>query len=274
MSAESINDNVKDLIIPCWPTPPIIGSAVTTRFGGVSLPPYDSFNLATHVGDDPASVRLNRLSLVEQLGLPAEPAWLEQTHSVNVVHTDQTFESAAPLNADASIGTRRGDCGSHRNDNSICVVLTADCLPILLCDKAGEQIAAVHAGWRGLVNGIVDATISSFQASPQQIMAWLGPAISQPYFEVGAEVKAQFENKNLHYQAAFKPAARAEHWYADLYVLAKIQLQALGVTEIYGGGYCTYSDSTTQNEEQANRFYSYRRDRETGRIASLIWFKN
>ena len=262
--------NLNNMIIPDWPAPSSIGAAVTTKAGGCSRAPYEDFNLAMHVGDNPACVQSNRLDLLKLLDLPSEPAWLEQVHGTNVVNAKQASLSEMPLKADASYSADGSD---------VCVVMTADCLPILLCDTQGRQIAAVHAGWRGLANGIIGKTLEAFDDTSGSIIAWLGPAISQPYFEVGAELKTHFEKNNINNREvfgreAFGPSVRESHWYADLYCLAKNQLRASGVSAIYGGEYCTYSNSAlSEKKRDSKRFFSYRRDGATGRMASLIWFK-
>lgn len=254
-----------DLVIPDWPAPSTVGAIVSTRLGGVSGAPYDDFNLATHVGDDSSSVRRNRLKLLESLGLPGEPAWLEQVHGTCVVNATDASTNKKPLIADASYSSEVG---------GVCVVMTADCLPILLCHKVGGQVAAVHAGWRGLASGIIEETLKAFEGPSHNIIAWLGPAISQPYFEVGDEVKKQFEQNNLNSELAFKPSARDHHWHADLYALAKSQLLVLGVSAIYGGNYCSYSNRiSSETKTERYRFFSHRRDGVTGRMATLIWLK-
>ncbi len=238
-----------DLIIPDWPAPANVRAVVTTRPGGVSLAPYDSFNLALHVGDDPAAVVENRARLRDRLQQP-EPLWLRQVHGIRVVAADQA--SAEP-EADGSFSARAG---------AVCAVLTADCLPVLLCDRQGSRVAALHAGWRGLANGIIEAGVSALQARPSDLLAWLGPAIGPEQFEVGAEVRAAFMAVDPGAEAAFRPHISGK-FLADIYRLARLRLTALGVTAIHGGDFCTVSD--------ARRFYSYRRDGVTGRMASLIW---
>lgn len=246
------------MIIPDWPVPSSVRSIVTTRMGGESLGVYERFNLATHVGDDATSVKLNRKKLRIHCGLSAEPAWLQQVHGTNVVDATYVLQGQTPKVADASYST---------DFNAACVVMTADCLPILFCNKSGSQVAATHAGWRGLAAGIVTETVKSFSDPAEDIIVWLGPAISQQHFEVGDEVRQLFEDGSPANRTAFVPSQRENHWYADLYALAKNQLLALGLRNIYGGGFCTFSDM----EKGSQRFYSYRREGETGRFASLIW---
>lgn len=241
-----------DWIAPDWPALPQVRACTTTRSGGMSDYPFDSLNLADHVGDDPIRVAANRRRLEELLGLPAPPAWLQQVHGVEVAHLT-TSRLDSPPRADAAITRERGVA---------CAVLTADCLPVLLCDQQGTQVAAVHAGWRGLAEGVLEATVQAMAVSGDRLLAWLGPAIGAHAFEVGEEVRAAFYSRDPWCGDAFRPA-RDGHWGADLYALARRRLHTLGITAVYGGGWCTYSD--------ARRFYSYRRDGETGRMASLIW---
>ncbi len=246
-------------ITPDWPVPANVRSYITTRAGGVSLPPYAGNNLGLHVGDNPAQVATNRAQLSVGLGLQNTPQWLEQIHGVKVV------------NAKIDGVVRTAD-GSYSNQpGHTCLVMTADCLPILLCDKQGTQVAALHCGWRSLAKGICARGLQKFTANPGDILAYLGPAISQPHFEVGVDVlEAFFKAARDQQQAdriasAFVSAPRPLHFYADIYALARAELRALGVTAIYGGDYCTYADEA--------RFYSYRRDKVTGRMASLIWLE-
>lgn len=244
-------------INPDWPAPAHVRACITTRAGGISLPPYASNNLGLHVGDDPESVAKNRTQLSDELGLMHRPQWLEQIHGVKVI------------NAKTDGVVRTAD-GSYSNQpNHACLVMTADCLPILLCDKQGTQVAALHCGWRSLAKGICARGVQKFSTKPADILAYLGPAISQPHFEVGVDVLEAFFKSARSQQhadkiaAAFISAQRPLYFYADIYALARAELNALGVTAIYGGGYCTYADEA--------RFYSFRRDKVTGRMASLIW---
>ena len=206
-------------------------------------------NLALHVGDDPDAVRLNRSIL--RASLPADPVWLDQVHGHSVVDAST---SVAAVRADASFARRRG---------VVCAVLTADCLPVLLCDHAGTVVAAAHAGWRGLSSGIVEATVDAMGVAPDSIMAWLGPAIGPSAFEVGSEVREIFCDGDLEAQSAFAPGARPGKWLADLYLLARVRLIRAGVVQVAGGSRCTY--------REGRHFYSYRRDGITGRFASLVW---
>jgi len=236
------------LIIPEWPAPNNVRAMQTTRIGGVSSAPYDSLNLGEHVGDAPLVVARNRMSLSKLL--PSEPVWLKQVHGNIVVNADQT--SCLPQ-ADACIARHR---------DAVCVVMTADCLPILLCDSMGSVVGVAHAGWKGLMAGVIEATVREMDVPPQSLMAWLGPAISQPAFEVGAEVRDAFANADPRAAAAFIPGLDGK-WLADLYALVGMRLNALGITKIYGGGYCTY--------RERERFFSYRRDGATGRMGTFIW---
>ena len=215
--------------------------------------------MGLHVGDAPALVEQNRNALCEHLGLNKSPQWLEQIHGVKVVNAKS---DGLVRTADGSFSNEKGQA---------CVVMTADCLPMLLCDEAGTQVAAIHCGWRSLAKGITAKALEKFTGSPKKILAYLGPAISQPQFEVGVDVlEAFFDTARSSAHAdtiasAFISAQRPLHFYADMYALARAELNALGVTHIYGGDYCTYA--------QADEFYSYRRDKVTGRMASLIWLE-
>ncbi len=240
------------MIVPDWPAPPNVRAVTTTREGGVSLPPYDSLNLADHVGDSAAAVLANRRHLGKQLDLPAEPRWLDQVHGNTAVDAATCGERPP---ADASFSRRAG---------VVCAVLTADCLPVLLCTRDGSAIAAAHAGWRGLVSGVLESTVEALGTEPQQLLAWLGPAIGPAAFEVGAEVREAFVAKHSAAGAAFTARVNGR-WLADLYRLARIRLRAAGVGAVHGGGFCTLTDR--------ERFYSFRRDKITGRMASLIWLQ-
>lgn len=242
-------------IEPDWPAPANVFALSTTRQGGFSLPPYDSFNLAQHVEDDVALVAANRELLVRALPSGAQVQWLNQVHGVHVV---QALQDVAYPQADASWSTQA--C-------AVCAVMTADCLPVLFCTRSGDRVAAAHAGWRGLLDGVLEATLEALAAPPGELLAWLGPAIGPGAFEVGEEVRDAFlavqgaDQQAI--ESCFQPSAgRSGHYFADLYALARIRLHAAGITALYGGDYCTYSDS--------RRFFSYRRDGQTGRMASLI----
>lgn len=246
---------ISDFIIPDWPAPANVHSVQTTRNGGVSTGPFASLNLGNHVQDDPLHVAHNR-QLLSQF-LPSEPVWLNQVHGVEVV--DAANADCVP-NADASFTTRH---------NTVCVTMTADCLPILLCDTAGTVVASIHAGWRSLCDGVIEATIAKILTSTTvkavDLMAWLGPAIGPTAFEVGSEVRAQFIAKDAQAESAFQPKGN-EKWLGNIYSIATQRLDNLGVSQIYGGQqeqFCTVSDSA--------RFFSFRRDNITGRMATMIW---
>lgn len=234
---------------PDWPLPPGVRAASTTRQGGVSVGAFGGFNLGDHVGDDPRAVAANRAALASALRLPAPPVWLSQVHGCAVAGPDDPPGSTA----DARYADRPG---------VVCAVLTADCLPLLLCSDDGREVAAVHCGWRGLAAGIVGAAVGRFAAPAGAVSAWLGPAIGPAVFEVGDEVREAFVHADAGAAACFE-AGRGTRWLADLFGLARGALLAGGVQRIFGGGVCTVAD--------AARFYSYRRDGVTGRMASLIW---
>ncbi|MDG6236802.1 peptidoglycan editing factor PgeF [Glaesserella parasuis] len=239
-------------ILPTWSVPDFVHAFTTTREGGVSQAPFDSLNLGDHVTDDLQSVQTNREILQEQGNLPHFPLYLTQTHSTRVLRLPYEQND---IEADA-VYTNQA--------NQVCLVMTADCLPVLFCSKDGKEIAAAHAGWRGLCDGVLEATVAEFECKPENICVWLGPAIGPTAFQVGEDVIEQF--------CAFDPQAR-EAFVADeyisgkflgnLYQIAHQRLNKLGITEIAGGDYCTYCD--------AEQFFSYRRDKVTGRMATLIW---
>lgn len=237
-----------DWIHPDWPAPANVRALVTTRRGGASSGPYSSMNLATHVGDDPAAVAHNRALLRREL--PAEPRWLEQVHGCEVVEGETVC--AAP----------RADAGVARTPGVVLAVMTADCLPVLLTDRAGSVIGIAHAGWRGLVGGVIEATIAAMQVAPRDMVAWLGPAIGPAGFEVGGEVREAAIAAQSTASQAFVACGPGK-WLADIYRLACLRLAHAGVGSVSGGKFCTVQD--------ADRFYSYRRDRVTGRMAALIW---
>ncbi len=239
------------LIYPDWPAPSWVHAVSTTRQGGVSSGPFSSFNLAQHVGDSNDNVSLNRARLVGNVCLSQEPAWLAQVHGNRVLDV-ANIDSNGLTEADASYASKAGQA---------CVVMTADCLPILLCHRKKKIVATVHAGWRGLVRGVVEATLSPFGDDRSQIIAWLGPGISNKAFEVGDDVCQAFATDKD--KPSCFSATSETRWHADLYELARLRLNRAGVDAIYGGEFCTYTDS--------ERFFSYRRDGKTGRMASLIW---
>lgn len=236
-----------------WPAPGRVRVLATLRTGGVSAAPYDSFNLAQHVGDDPARVAANRASLRERGGLPDEPLWLNQVHGCAVVIHDGP--QASPPTADAAVAFEPG---------RVCAVMTADCLPVVLADRAGRRVGVAHAGWRGLAGGVVEATVQALGVPAADLVAWLGPAIGQAAFEVGPEVRAAFVQRLPAAEAAFLPGAPGK-FQADLYALARAVLAQAGVADVHGGGWCTATDR--------ERFFSFRRDGHTGRMATLAWLE-
>ncbi|GAA3589169.1 purine nucleoside phosphorylase YfiH [Gibbsiella greigii] len=241
---------MNSLIVPDWPRPERVRACATSRHGGVSRPPYDSLNLGTHVGDDAQAVAANRARLVAGAALPQMPVWLEQVHGTRVLRLDGT----PPQDVCA-------DAVYTRLVGQVCAVMTADCLPVLFCSRSGDEVAAAHAGWRGLCQGVLENTVAAFAAGPGDISAWLGPAIGPQRFEVGAEVRAAFIAVDPQAAGAFTPYG--DKFLADIYQLARQRLGRAGVTAVYGGGRCTVAES--------RQFFSFRRDGITGRMASLIW---
>lgn len=236
-----------DWIEPVWSAPRCVRAVSTLRTGGVSGGDYASLNLGHHVGDDGECVRENRRRLQQGLSLPAEPIWLRQVHGIRVIDA-------------AAADDRTADAAFARQPGLVCAVLTADCLPILLCSVDGECVAAVHAGWRGLAAGVVEAAVEAL--GTRNLLAWLGPAIGSDAFEVGGEVREIFLRQNEAFASSFRTAGSGK-WFADIYSIARLQLAQLGITECSGEDLCTHSD--------AERFFSYRRDGQTGRMATLIW---
>lgn len=237
-----------DWIVPDWPAPVNVKAFITTRAGGVSAGPYAGLNLGLRTGDDPVAVEVNRQRL--RTALPAEPKWLRQVHGADVVDADTVPDMPE---ADAAVA---------RAPHTVCAVLVADCIPVLLADRAGSAVAVAHAGWRGLARGVVERTIERLARPPGELLVYLGPGIGPGAFEVGADVREAFLGSDAAAEAAFTPRA-AGKWMADLFLLARQRLARCGVRRIYGGGSCTHSDP--------RRYYSYRRDGATGRMAALIW---
>lgn len=243
-------------IKPDWPVPAGIVALSTTREGGFSKSVYAGLNLGRHVGDDPGSVNRNRDALLATLPRGTTLQWLEQVHGCKVIEANQTQ------------GTPTADASWASASGVGCAVMTADCLPVLFCSKDGNKIAAAHAGWRGLNQGVLEVTARALSASPADLLVWLGPAIGPQAFEVGAEVREQFlcastTSTQDDISRCFRENTLNPGFYwADLYALARVRLAAVGISDIYGGGLCTFSD--------ANRFYSYRRDGQTGRMATVI----
>ena len=241
------------VIRPDWPAPPTIRAVVTTRtMAGHSRPPFGALNLGARCGDDVIAVAANRAALVPMFDLPASPRWLCQLHGTVIFDADAGIPADAEPEADAAFA---------RRSEVVLAILTADCLPILFCADDGSAIAAAHAGWRGLAAGMIEATIARLGVPASRLLAWLGPAIGPASYEVGDEVRAAFVALDAQAASAFVPT-RVGHWHCDLYALARQRLARVGVARVSGGGFDTFSDP---------RFYSYRRDRETGRFASLIW---
>ena len=258
------------IIEPEWPAPKGVRSAFTLRTGGVSVSPYDSLNVGAHVGDVAAAVEENRRRMREQLGLPAEPVWLRQVHGVEVANLDVVADPLAPvghLNAGAeaalplALGFVRADAAVTRVAGRVCVIQVADCMPVLFAARDGSAVGAAHAGWRGLAGGVLEETVRCLPVPAVQLIAWLGPTIGQDHFEVGDEVRAAFMSHDPDAAFSFEANARGR-WQCDLYALARRRLVALGVRDIFGGGWCTYTD--------AERFFSYRRDGQCGRMAALV----
>jgi len=242
------------MITPDWPAPACVKALVTTRQGGVSQAPFDGFNVGLHVGDNPPRVQQNRQQLQQYLNTACQPQWLQQVHGRDAVAAKS--DGSVP-EADACFSNLPG---------LPCAVMTADCLPVFFCSRQGDKVAVAHAGWRGLAEGVLEATIDKLKVPPAELMVWLGPAIGPEQFEVGDDVRAIFMAFSEASAAAFKPQPnKPGHWLADIYQLARLRLNQQGVDAIYGGSFCTYSD--------AERFFSYRRDGVTGRMASVIWIE-
>lgn len=238
---------------PDWPLPANVRAIVTTReVAGVSAPPFDRFNLGSRCGDAPEAVKANRAALVSVLDLPESPCWLRQVHGNEVFDVDACAAHEHEPQADAAVA---------RESGAVLAILTADCLPILLCADDGAAIGAAHAGWRGLAGGVIEATLARLGVPAARVSAWLGPAIGAQSYEVGDEVRSAFIDHAAAAGAAFVPT-RPGHWLCDLYFLARQRLHAAGVERVSAGGLDTFTDA---------RFYSHRRERETGRFASLIW---
>jgi len=233
-----------------WPVSDKVVAGTTLRTGGVSQGEFDSLNLAAHVGDDPALVDENRRRLRNECALPSEPAWLKQVHGTEVIVAPP---ASARMEADAIV---------TRDPGLVCGILTADCLPVVLASEDGTEIAAAHAGWRGLCAGILEATVATMNARPGQILAWFGPAISQPAFEVGSEVRQRFLDQGRAAADYFSENDNGR-WQADLYGLAASRLRGCGVARVFGGGLCTHTDQ--------GRFFSYRREGCCGRMATFIY---
>lgn len=237
-------------IVPDWPAAPSVRALMTTRNGGVSQGPYASLNLGLKVDDDPQVVTRNRARLRESL--PAEPKWIAQVHGSRVADADRLE------------GLEEADGSVSRRPGTVCAVMIADCLPVLLSDRSGTVVGAAHAGWRGLAAGVIENTVRAMQVDPAELIAWMGPAIGPGAFEVGADVRSAFVDRDPGAATAFADH-RPGKWLADLFWLARRRLHAIGVTDVHGGGLCTVADP--------QRFFSHRRDRVTGRMAALVWIQ-
>ena len=246
------------LLTPQWPAPANIQAAFTLRGGGVSAPPFGALNVAAHVGDDLEAVKENRRRIRAGLRLPAEPAWMEQVHGVQVLDLDVDQTPAAAANP----GIPTADAAVTRRAGRVCVVQVADCLPVLFAARDGSAVAAAHAGWRGLAAGVLEATVARLSVDPARLLAWVGPGIGVAHFEVGEDVRNAFLARDGAAASAFRGNARGR-WQCDLVALARARLVALGITALFGGEWCTYAD--------AAHFFSYRRDGRCGRMAALIW---
>ena len=251
MSGLSTTAGGLEILRPDWPAPAWVRAASTTRVGGVSRGPHAGLNLGRSSGDESAAVDENRRLLFAALQLPAEPSWIRQVHGSRAVR--------APL----AVPEPEADACWTDHPGVVCLVQSADCLPVLLCDEAGRAVAAAHAGWRGLCAGVLENTVRAMGVAPQRLLAWLGPAIGPAAFEVGAEVRAAFIAVDAAADGAFVPATEPHKYRADLFALARQRLARAGVVHVYGGGQCTFNDP--------RRFHSYRRDGISGRMASLIW---
>ena len=253
-----------------WPAPPGVRALATTRFGlGVSLPPFDAFDLGLRNGDDVAAVAENRLQLEAALQLPSSPCWLRQVHGTHVVRFDCPHPNPPPHAGEggeravqAGGGEPDADAAVTSEPGTVLAILTADCLPVAFAAKDGTEIAVAHAGWRGLAAGVLEATVAAMKTAPRDIVAWLGPAAGRDAYEIGEDVFDAFAASDPRARAAFV-ATRPGHWNVDLYALAKQRLADVGVADVHGGGLCTMSDPA--------RFYSHRRDQRTGRMATLVW---
>jgi polyphenol oxidase len=248
---ESVDSTRISILTPQWPAPAGVQAVFTLRSGGASRPPYDSLNVGLHVGDSADAVRENRARIRKALGLPAEPTWLKQVHGIRVLE----LRKGEPVSGTA-------DAVLTRCSRQVCAIQVADCLPILIAARDGSAVAAVHGGWRGLAAGAIEGALAKLAIDPRQLIAWLGPAIGPHHFEVGDEVRDAFIAEVDRASSAFTPNERGR-WQCDLPRLARLRLAAAGVSSVFGGNWCTYSDPI--------HFFSYRRDGQCGRMAALIW---
>ena len=256
MSAQSVGAGLQ-FLTPDWAAPRSVRAAFTLRRGGVSAAPFDSLNVAAHVGDDSQAVAENRRRLRDGLRLPQEPAWMEQVHRTEVLDLD-----LSDLAARAASSSVAADAALTRRAGRVCVVQVADCLPVLFAARDGSAVAAAHAGWRGLAAGVLEATVKNLAIDPGRLLAWIGPGIGPAHFEVGDEVRGAFLAHDNAAAAAFSINTRGR-WQCDLPLLARARLAALGIAAVTGGTWCTYAD--------ASRFFSFRRDGRCGRMAAVIW---
>lgn len=246
--------SASDIVVPDWPAPSRVRAFSTTRRGGVSSGPYESFNLATHCGDDIACVTENRERLKARYEVPSAVCWLNQVHGCDVVDAGSSYP--APPSADATFSFE---------PQRVCAILTADCIPVLICDRTGTMVGAAHCGWRGLAQGVLAALLRRLPTDAANLMAWMGPGIGPENYEVGADVRDALLGAMSPpiVERALRPS-RSGKWLADLYEVTRSQLNALGVSAVFGGNFCTYRET---------RFYSYRRDGVTGRTATLVWLE-
>jgi YfiH family protein len=260
-----------DVLTPDWPAPPGVRSAFTLRTGGVSEVPYDSLNLGAAIGDAPDAVAENRRRVRAKLRLPAEPVWLEQVHGTAVVDLSGLGAPRLPGSSQAGDGagdsTRPpliGDASVAWGAGVVCAIRVADCMPVLFAARDGSAVAAAHAGWRGLAGGVLEATVQRLGMPPSRLIAWMGPAIGPTHFEVGDEVRDAFTATDANAVSSFAANERGR-WQCDLYALARRRLEVIGISGIYGGGCCTFAEP--------QRFFSFRRDGQCGRMAALIWIE-
>ena len=256
------------IVLPNWPGPPGVRVATTTRLGGISAAPFDTFNLATGIGDSPAAVAENRTRLTRALRLPEAPRWLKQVHGTRVVDAQSVGEPAAKPSAgapaDPPVTLVEADAIVARHPGPVCVVLTADCIPVVISDRNGSRVAIAHAGWRGLAAGVLETTVAALGGPSKALIGWLGPGIGVDHYEVNDDVRDVFLAHAPDDATAFVPS-QPGRWLADLFELARRRLHRAGVVSVYGGEHCTFSDP--------DRFYSYRRDGATGRIATIAWIE-
>lgn len=267
------------LIFPDWPAPPGVRAAFTLRTGGVSAAPYDSLNVGSRIGDSREHVAENRRRVRDALRLPAEPVWLEQVHGIYVVELEGDVRAVDVHAAEARAGAvgigdigggdaPTGDAAVARNAAHVCAIRVADCMPVLFAALDGSVVGAAHAGWRGLVGGVLEATVARLGVPASRVIAWMGPAIGPRNFEVGDEVRSAFlaaaSGPAEEVTSAFTANSRGR-WQCDLYALARLRLEAMGIAAIHGGGWCTFAEP--------DRFFSYRRDGQCGRMAALIWIE-